>query len=207
MRTEITGHAVHSCDPTKGVNAIIAATKVIAKIEQLGVIRAGNPIVGSKFIPAYPTFNIGTIQGGLARNATAGWCNFDWEYRPMPGEDGAAVIAEIEQFAMTEVLPELQAINPMTNIRIITETAVPPLDDSNAAVAAEFVSNITGSNDTGVVSFGTDAGYFSGADLSTVVFGPGDIRRAHKPDEYIEIQEMMQGIDFLKKIAQRLTQG
>ncbi len=205
MRTEITGVAVHSCDPTKGVNAISAAMKLIAKIGELDNERAQNPIANSQFIPAYPTFNIGTIEGGAARNATAGWCNFNWEYRPMPGEDGAATIAEIAAFSNKEILPSLRAINADTDIRIITETAVPPLDDLNAVLAAEFVGSITGINDTGVVSFGTDAGYFSNAGFSTVVFGPGDISRAHKPDEYIKIGELAQGIAFLEKVAQRLS--
>ncbi|MCP4183128.1 MAG: acetylornithine deacetylase [Hyphomicrobiales bacterium] len=205
MRTEITGHAVHSCDPIKGVNAIYVAMKLIAKIEELADIRASNPVAGSPYQPAYPTFNVGTIEGGAARNATAGWCSFDWEYRPMPGEDGASTIAEIESYAKEEILPALKAINPVTDIRIITEVAVPPLDDRNAAAAAEFVSAITGMNDRGVVSFGTDAGYFSDAEFSTTVFGPGDISRAHKADEFITMNEMAQGLNFLRKISQRLS--
>ncbi len=61
MRTEITGLAVHSCDPTKGVNAIYAAMKLIAKIEEIADIRASNPVAGSPYQPAYPTLNVGMI--------------------------------------------------------------------------------------------------------------------------------------------------
>ena len=96
MRTEITGFAVHSCDPTKGVSAISAAMKLIAKIEEIGIQRAANPVRNSSYTPPYPTFNVGTIEGGAARNSTAGWCNFNWEYRQMPGEDGLQTIREIE---------------------------------------------------------------------------------------------------------------
>lgn len=205
MRTEVIGHAVHSCDPTKGANAITAAMKLIAKIEDLAAERAASPIKNSLFDPAYPTFNVGMIEGGAARNATAGWCNFKWEYRPMPGEDGAMVISQIEEYAKTEILPSLRAVNPDTDIRIITETSVPPLDDRNAAAASEFVGSLTGINDTCVVSFGTDAGYFSDAKYSTVVFGPGDIDRAHKPDEFITLGELEQGLDFLQRITERLS--
>ena len=123
----------------------------------------------------------------------------------MPGEDGALVIAEIQAFANSEVLPAMREVSDEADIRIITEVAVPPLDDRNAAKAAEFVSAITGLNDTGVVSFGTDAGYFSDADYSTVVFGPGDISRAHKADEYIEVEELAQGLGFLRKLTARLS--
>ena len=205
MRTEITGHEVHSCDPRPGVSAISAAMKLIAKIEDIGAQRAANPIPDSPYDPPYQTFNVGIIQGGSARNATAGWCSFDWEYRQMPGEDGATTIMEIEDYAANTLLPAMKAVNPKADIRIITEAPVPGLDDRNAAKAAAFVSEITGLNSQGVVSFGTDGGYFSDAGFSTVVFGPGSISRAHGPDEYIEIAELAQGLDFLDKVAARLA--
>lgn len=204
MRTEITGFEVHSCDPTRGVSAISAAARLIAKIEELGVRQADNPVAGSPFTPPYGTFNVGIIEGGAARNATAGWCNFDWEYRPMPGEDGKAVIAEIETFA-AELSSAMKAVNPRADIKVITEVSVPPLDDALAGPAAGFVSEITGRNSRGVVSFGTDAGYFTDRGFSTVVFGPGSISRAHAPDEYIELAELWQGLDFLAAVARKLA--
>ena len=205
MRTEITGHAVHSCNPDLGVNAISAASRLIAKIEEIGSRLANRPYPNSPFTPPYCTFNVGVIEGGTATNATAGWCNFNWEFRPMPGEDGARYIAEVEEFASTQLLPTMKAVNADADIRIIVDAPVPALDDTNAAKAAAFVSEITGLNSQDVVSFGTDGGYFSNAGLSTVVFGPGDIGRAHKADEYIEIDEIAEGLDFLEKIAGRLA--
>lgn len=206
MRTEITGFAVHSCNPTEGVNAISAAMKLIAKIEEVGARRAANPTPGSPYTPPYPTFNIGKIEGGAARNATAGWCNVDWEYRQMPGEDGDLTIAEIAEYAATEILPAMKAVNAAADIEIITEVAMPALDDRHAETAASFVSAVTGNNSRNVVSFGTDGGYFSHANYSTVVFGPGSISRAHKADEYIELNELSQGLAFLDKVAAKLSE-
>lgn len=205
MRTEVTGYEVHSCNPGKGVSAVSVVAALIAKIEEIGARLAANPYPDSPYDPPFCTFNVGIIEGGAARNATAGWCNFDWEFRPMPGEDGARFVAEIEAYAKTELLPSMKAVNANADIKIITEAPVPALDDTNAAVAAAFVSEITGLNSQGVVSFGTDAGYFSDAGFSTVVFGPGSITRAHQPDEYIEIGELVEGLDFLEKISRNLS--
>ena len=205
MRTEITGHAVHSCNPVEGVNAISIATKLISKIEEIGDRFAANPQTNTKFDPPYATFNIGTIEGGMARNATAGWCNFNWELRQMPGQDGGKIIAEIETYAKEQLLPAMQKTHPESNIKIITEAPVPPLDDSNADYAAELISQLTGTNSRDVVSFGSDAGYFSDAGYSTVLYGPGSISRAHKPDEYIEVGEVAKGLEFMKLLAQHLS--
>jgi len=205
MRTEISGHEVHSSNPLIGVNAISIAMKLISKIEEIGLLRAANPIDGSPYDPPFATFNVGIIDGGTASNATAGWCNFDWEYRPMPGEDGSKTILELEKFANEELLPEMKKVSTQANIDIITQAPVGGLDDRNAAEALSFITAITGLNSTGVVSFGTDAGYFSDKEYSTVVFGPGSISRAHKPDEYIKLSELEEGLDFFEKVSQHLS--
>lgn len=205
MRTEITGHEVHSCNPTLGVNAISAAVALINKIEAQGKRLADNPYQDSPYDPPYSTFNIGTIEGGMARNATAGSCHFNWELRPMPGEDGASIIADIETFAMEELLPKMRSVHPDSDIKIITEAPVPPLNNSNAEAATELVRKLTGINSTDVVSFGSDAGYFSEAGYSTVLYGPGSITRAHKPDEYIKESELVHGLEFMKKLAHHLS--
>ena len=205
MRTEITGFEVHSCNPNKGVSAISVAMRLIAKIEEIGDRLACLPHSNSLFEPPYATFNVGKIEGGTARNAIAGWCNFDWEFRPMPGEDSGAIIAEIKEYADKVLLPPMKDINENAEIKVITEVSVPPFDDMNSERAARFISEITGKNSRGVVSFGTDAGYFSAAGLSTVVCGPGSISRAHAPDEYITIGELKEGLSFMKKIAHHLS--
>ncbi len=205
MRTEITGREVHSCDPRRGVNAISAAARLILRIEEIGARFAAHPIPGSPFEPPCSTFNVGTIKGGTARNATAGWCRFDWEYRPLPGEDPAPVMQEIRNHAEQVLLPPMRAVSDRAAIDIITEVAVPALDDRIAEPAARFVAELTGRNSRGVVSFGTDAGYFSDAQYSTVVCGPGSITRAHAPDEYIELSELAEGMAFMEAIARRLS--
>ena len=60
-------------------------------------------------------------------------------------------------------------------------------------------------NSRSVVSFGTDAGYFSDAGFSTVVFGFGDIGRAHAADEYVETGEISATLDFLGGVAAKLS--
>ena len=195
----------HSSVPTNGVNAISAAAEVISYIDRLGVEYAANPVPGSPYDLPYATFNIGIISGGSARNATAGSCWFDWELRTMPGQDGLAIIDDIDRFGREEVLPAMRERHPEADIKTIIEAPVPALDDTIGGPAIEFVSELSGENSHGVVSFGTDGSYFSNAGFPTVVFGPGDIARAHKPGEYIEVAELAAGLEFMDKIARRLS--
>lgn len=203
MRTEVTGVEAHSSDPRNGVSAISYALPLMHKIEEIAARHTAAPIADSPYDPPYTTFNNGKIDGGMARNATAGWCHFDWEFRPLPGQHGDAIIAEIMTTA-AELEAQMQAIDIRCRIDIITEVAVPALDDRHADEATAFVAGITGLNSRDVVSFASDAGYFSDANYSTVLFGPGSIDRAHKPDEYITVQELSAGLDFLAALATHL---
>jgi len=206
MRTEITGLAAHSSDPRNGANAIVAAARFIAYLEEMAHRLAANPDRKSSYDPPWSTINVGTLSGGLARNAVAGSCAFDWELRPLPGDDGEALLTEIEDYAASQLLPELCKQGPQADIKTVMQAKVPALNERFSGEAARLLSEITGQNSINVVPFATDAGHFCHAGISTAVFGPGSIERAHKPDEYIKISELTDCLVFLDRLGDRLCQ-
>ena len=85
----VKGFEVHSSMMDKGVNAIMAASRLIhwanGKNDEL---RARSPSkVAAKFDPPFTTLHVGTIQGGTAQNITAGDCRFGIDWRLVPDED------------------------------------------------------------------------------------------------------------------------
>ena len=72
-----------------------------------------------------------------------------------------------------------------------------PVDDSPAE---ELVKAVTGINDTLAVGFGTEAVCYQSVDMSVVVYGPGSIEQAHKPDEFISIEQMDQCTAFMRDL-------
>lgn len=206
MRTEVTGFEAHASDPRKGANAILFAARFISYLEQRACELAAAPDPESSFDPPFATISVGTVHGGIARNIIPGSCAFDWELRLIPGTDGEALIAGICDYASGTLLPELRRQYPGADIRIQTQAKVPALDHQNSHEAVALLTEITGLNNTDVVSFGTDAGHFGNAGISTVVFGPGSIEQAHKPDEYIELSEVGRCMAFLDKLGDRLAQ-
>jgi len=205
MRTEFTGHACHSSDPRKGVSAVQYAARFVAHLSDLAEAMAAHPRPGSPYDPPYTTLTVGRIEGGTAVNIIAQNCTVSWEMRPVPGEDSAAIIAAIERYANEKLLPAMQAVAPGASIVTTTLADVPSLDDREAEKAVALVAEVTGRNDTEVVSFGTDAGHFCAAGISTVVFGPGSIDQAHKPDEFIDISEIEACLAFFDRLAARLA--
>ena len=49
-------------------------------------------------------------------------------------------------------------------------------------------------------AFGTDASLFAPL-APTVILGPGSMRQAHRPDEYIDVREMEQAIGVYRSMA------
>ena len=86
------------------------------------------------------------------------------------------------------------------NVTTETTNVVQPLLPDDKSPAEQLIRHLTGLNDSGVVSFGTEAGIFQQAGMPAVVFGPGSITQAHQPDEFIEIAQLGECIDFIFKL-------
>jgi acetylornithine deacetylase len=66
-----------------------------------------------------------------------------------------------------------------------------------------FVSQIKkalGTPDQSFVGFRTEAGLYSKAGTPTVVLGPGSISQAHKPDEFVALDQLIKCETVLNKL-------
>ena len=50
------------------------------------------------------------------------------------------------------------------------------------------------------VSYCSDGGHLSRLGLECVLFGPGDIAMAHRPDEYVPIEDMKRSRDLMSRL-------
>jgi acetylornithine deacetylase len=63
-----------------------------------------------------------------------------------------------------------------------------------------LVKALTGANAIGKVSFGTEAGAFQHAEVPTVVCGPGSIAQAHKPNEFVSLEQLRLCERFMERL-------
>ena len=198
--THFEGLAGHGSKPEKGVNAVEFAVKYINKLMELREILKTNAPKNCIFDPPYTTLQIGGIAGGIARNVIADKCRVDWELRPVVKKDGEFVNNQMDEFANTNLLPEMKKIFPKSTIRKEVIGEIIGFDRIENSEASEFISNLTGDNSKEVVSFGTEAGLFQEIGISTVVCGPGSIEQAHKIDEFITLEQINKCLTLLKDI-------
>ena len=199
--TAVTGLAAHSSAPQRGVNAILAASEIIQFIAGLaGEARAASR-PESGFEPPYTSFNIGTIAGGSAMNIIPRDCEFTWEFRPLPGEDTAAIRDRIDRFIAADLLPRLRRVHPGADVTTRALASIPGLVAQPGSPAEELARQLTGANQSTVVAYGTEAGLFQGAGIPAVICGPGSMEQGHQPNEFITIEQVEAGTAFQRRLA------
>lgn len=204
--THFCGTDGHGSDPDKGVNAIHFAARYITKMLDLGAeVRARRHPSANRFDPPYTTVQVGTIEGGSARNVIAKNCSIDWEIRPVDPQDSEDIKRGLSDYCSDTLLPEMQKVYPDADIRmeIVGEVAGLQIADENEA--RDIVCALTGNDQCDVVAFGTEAGLFQEIGMSVVVCGPGSIVQAHKPDEFVSLDQMDQCLKMLERLSDHLT--
>ena len=207
LRTRLSGHEAHSSMPERGVNAIAAAAEMIVEIGRLAAQCRAAAGADSRFDPPYTSFNIGRIAGGEAVNIIARDCAFDWEFRPIPGEDAAALRRRIDDYVTTDLLPRMRERHRDAAIETETMALVPPLVPDPASPAEALARDLTGANEATTIAFATEAGLFQAAGIPAVICGPGSIEVAHQPDEYITREELAAGGAFLDRLLAWAQRG
>jgi acetylornithine deacetylase len=200
FRCRVHGFECHSALAHLGVNAIEVAAELVALLKGMARRRRDAGPFDPDYTPAYTTIQTGVIHGGTALNIVPKDCSFDFEFRLLPGEDPDAGISELRAFAENRLLPEMQAVRAEATIEFEELSAFPGLDTADDAEITRLVATLTGANDTAKVSFGTEGGLFQQAGIPTVVCGPGSIEQAHKPDEFIDIEQIAQCERFITRI-------
>jgi acetylornithine deacetylase len=133
-------------------------------------------------------------------------CTFDYEIRHLPGEDAGAIQAELEAFAGDCLLPTMHAVDQEAGFRFEETSDFPGLNTPTDAAVTEIAKTLSGANATSKASFGTEAGLFSRAGIPAVVCGPGSIQQAHRPNEFITLEQVSLCEAFMRRLADRICQ-
>ncbi|SFJ96474.1 acetylornithine deacetylase [Celeribacter neptunius] len=197
-----TGAEGHGSAPEKGVNAVEYAARYINRLLDLRRALIARCPEGSRFDPPHTTINIGGLKGGHAHNVIAGKAVLEWEMRPVAEDDMTFVKREIASYVGDVLLPEMRRVASHAAIEteVIGEVAgLTPMDEN---AARDLVFRLTGANHAGLVPFGTEAGLFQKIGMQAVICGPGSIDQAHKPDEYIALDQLRQSLAMLDRLGE-----
>ncbi len=205
LETVVVGHEAHSSLPHLGVNAIDIAALLIGFVATLAREIEALPVTMNGLTPPFTTVNVGTIKGGQQFNIVPAECRFEWEIRAVPDHDPEEIVARFNSYA-DGLLMRIRDGFPDVAINTTVRGASAPFVPQNDSPAETLVKALAGTNETGAVAFATEAPFYQQAGMSVVVFGPGSITQAHKPDEYIELEQIGACVEFMRRLMKCLEQ-
>ncbi|HXY99629.1 MAG TPA: acetylornithine deacetylase [Stellaceae bacterium] len=208
QRCRVRGLETHSALAHEGVNAVEAAAEIVAYLKSMARRKRDRGPFDPAFAPPYTTVHTGVIRGGTALNIVPRECSFDFEVRNIPADDAALLIDEVKRFAAAAVVPEMQKVSAAAGVAFEKIGGVDGLDTPPDHPLVQLVRSLTGANAVDKASFCSEAGlYHHDAEIPTVLCGPGSIEVAHKPNEYIDLDQVRRCETFLRRLADHLAQN
>lgn len=202
--THFTGLEGHGSGPDRGVNAVEYAVRYVGRLLELKEkLKARAPAKG-RFDPPWTTINTGALVGGVAHNVIPGKARVDWEMRPVQSGDADFVKEDLHHYCTHTLLPAMRAVMPEADIVTEVIGEVDGLIPADENEARDIVAELTGANGADTVAFGTEAGIFQALGMSAVVCGPGSIEQAHKPDEYLALDQLEECLVMLERLGGKL---
>jgi acetylornithine deacetylase len=203
FRCTVRGREAHSSYVTHGVNAIEYAARLVVYIRQIADRLAEFEKRDYGFTVPYTTMSTGLIRGGIASNVIPKDCEFQFDMRTLPNASADALYQEIRAQAET-LSREMRAIDPESGIDLEWMSQTIGLASAEGDAIVQWAMRLAHSNRTGKVSYGTEAGLFQTMGVPTVILGPGDIAEAHRPNEFVALDQLAKCEAFIGGI---LTTG
>lgn len=201
---EVTGREAHSSQTDQGVSAVMEALKLMNVVAEMGAESRVSPGNDPRFSPPGASMTIGRVDGGTAMNILARRCEFMWDLRWPPEVDPDVYEGRFRK-AAAKLDAEIKARAPEGGVAITRRSNNPPLKPELQSEAEVLARALTGDNETRVASYAAEAGLFQQAGMAAVLCGPGSILQAHQPDEWIEIDQIVQGVRFMRGLIGRLS--
>lgn len=204
LRTCVTGHEAHSSQTHRGVSAVMTAARLVTFLEELAQARRAHGPLDDGFEPNFTTVHVGTIHGGTAVNIISRQCEFMWDIRSLPDDDPHTIVEHFLSYCR-ELEPKMQAVDPQTGIATEILADAPGLKENLNSTAVRLAHTLTGTHQAYKVPYATEGGYFQRAGLPAVICGPGSINQAHKPNEYITLEQVEGGTALIRDLIARLS--
>jgi acetylornithine deacetylase len=189
------GRSCHASRPEGGINALYRMGRVLTAIERYAAKLSAekiDPLLG----PA--TMSVGRIEGGTSVNTVPDRCTIEIDRRLLPGEDPHAAPGQLLTFFEKEGIDFPVTSEPPWMSKCALD---PELSRELVKLLGRAIDAVKGSHQVEAVPYGTDASTIAEGGIPAVVFGPGDIGKAHTCDEWVPLGEVEQASEILYRLA------
>ncbi|WP_421405438.1 acetylornithine deacetylase [Agrobacterium fabrum] len=207
LRTKVEGVSIHSSRIDLGASALTTAARLVSFIDDLNSTNRPRGLgVDNRFEPPFTTLHCGTFRGGTSSTTVASYAEFATDIRTIPSENYHDFVQRIDAFAAALGRRPLVHGGPTCSVRTEVITSIPGLMPLLELSAQSLLASVGFAVGSTTMAGGTEAGLFQQQGWSTVVCGPGDLRRAHIANEYIAVDELRSYTCVLESFADKLCE-
>ncbi len=192
------GTAGHSSRSPEVPSTITSAARIALALDNLqSSYQSADPMA-----PHEITVNVGTIAGGTALNVIAERCTLSFELRHAPERNPDHALSPVIEVIEHErhVLADIGGGIDMTEV-----TRYPGLATATDHPLTKVVERIADAGPCQPIGYGTEGGLYAGSlGVPVVICGPGDIAVAHRPDEYVSLEQLDRCERFVRSLVEHL---
>jgi acetylornithine deacetylase len=209
FRVTVPGKAAHGCVREEGVSPIekfIPIHEALMALERDRNEKAQDPLYARYELPY--ALCIGNVKAGTWASSVAESLVFEGRFGVAVDED---VVASRRSFE--EAVAEAAAADPwLRDHPPVVEWWGGQFEPARIAVDHLLVETVKDAFGDATGAVGRVEGMTYGADMRllvnvgdtpTVLFGPGDVRNSHRPDEYVPVEELVAAVRTLALTAVR----
>ncbi|OGX45407.1 MAG: hypothetical protein A3G38_00460 [Omnitrophica WOR_2 bacterium RIFCSPLOWO2_12_FULL_51_8] len=187
LKVKVEGRRAHGAYPWRGINAIDLAIKIIQGIKDKKFRCPKNRYLRP------PTINLGTISGGDKVNVVADWCEFELDFRFLPGMRAQDYLRQLTKIAGRYARKFKIEVEGIQEPYCISQShpLVAGLKKAMRRIGAPC--RVRGSEGATVITFFQDQG------IPAVATGFGSAGCAHAADEYARIANLYKGAQVLEE--------
>ena len=166
----VPGHSSLAPTRTNALDQIVAVARAVIE-------------VNARAAELGASTNVGTLHAGAAVNVLAASAELSFECRHRRSCDPDETLADV--WAQVEIaraaLARLEGA-----VEVVSDARYPALHTSEDHPEVKFLAEVIDRDCAGYLPFGCEAGlYAESLSVPAVVFGPGHIGDAHRPDEFV----------------------
>lgn len=202
------GKAAHSSTPWRGINAFDQMIKVVQEISariKPALLHQEDVELDASTASKTGAITLGgRVFTGDSPNIVPPRCTMTVDRRLAPGESAQKVLDDF-----FSILDSLKRCDSKFNgeIKVLSQydPCITPVESPLAGVLSESLRSITGRTpQISIMAGGCDLRYFHSAGIPTMIYGPGNLDRAHQADEYVEIRQLVIAAQVYALTAMRL---
>ena len=204
LRATCFGQSGHSALAPNFVNALHLAAEFVIELRALQQSLIDEGARDAAYDIPFSTIHVGKLSGGTALNIVPDKAELTFEYRYLPEDSAEDILSRISE-AAERVAQRYRSVWSDARIEVEQYNSYPGLDVSEDDPNIQTLLKLAENHLSMKVPFGSEAGFFAGQQIPTVVCGPGSMEgQGHKPDEYVTTQQIVACESMLDEVLKLL---